>query len=672
MNFANSPGSAINVRSVGLGTALTVLVAALVPYNDFVVGNGFLICCYLPVVFVFCMFGLTVFINAPLRRFLPRYALTGNELAVISLMMLAACSIPCQGLLRSFLPALVHPFYHGQYDDQFWKAFTAMGLPRWLFPVGDITNGRASPVMHWFYARVPDGQAVPYAAWFRPLLGWGVFLCCMFTSLVCAAVLLYPQWAVNERLAFPIAQVELALISSPERGRMFNAMYRSKLFWIGTAIAFFLQSQSALHIYFPRRMPELPLYYDFTKLMSFEPFIYLSGAIKKNSIVFLFLSMGYLIQARVGFSIWASFILLQVVVVTQQMLLHVDMPGDAMLDQHLGASLVLLFGIFWVGRPYWRRVLADKHAAVRLPLVLLIFGFIGMGLWLCVVGVSIPMALLVVLFLLMAHVVAARIVAETGLPIFRSYAAPGQLYMRLSTSLFNGRDVYFAQFLTVIGAYTSRESITTFFQHGLWLFDRSHSDTSNEKSDHTRTQARPRLGLLVAWTIIVSFTVGTASSLHCYYHYALPLTRLLPQTIINPYGAETLPTNTIAVRLVQHAHGNFAPSSWNPAVHIGAGAAIAAVLLVLSLRMPSWPLVPAGYILATTPFIGWVWYSAMLGWLIKVLVLRFGGPRMFQQAKPLFIGLIVGEAFAAAMWLLINLVLANFHYDYHPILFYPS
>src|SRR6478609_1214965 len=98
----SSSRPAIGVRSVAIGTLISALVAGVAPYNDFVVGNGFLIGCYLPVAFVLCMFLLVACVNAPLRRWVPRVALTGGELSVVTVMMLAACSIPCQGLLRSF------------------------------------------------------------------------------------------------------------------------------------------------------------------------------------------------------------------------------------------------------------------------------------------------------------------------------------------------------------------------------------------------------------------------------------------------------------------------------------------------------------------------------------------------------------------------------------------
>ncbi len=660
----------VNTRTLLLGTAMTVLVAGFGPYSDFVVGNGFLIACYLPVVFVFCMFILAVIGNASLRRFWPAQSLSGGELAVVAVMMLVACGVPNQGLLRSFLPALIHPFYHGQFDNQFWQAFTSLGLPKWMFPVEEPANGRTSLVMSWFYQRVPDDRAIPYSAWMRPLLGWGVFMVCLFTALVSSAMLVYPQWAVNERLPFPLAQVELALISEPERNRFFNSLYRSKLFWAGLGVSFLLQNQAAMHIYFPKQMPDIPLSYDFTRFATYGPWFYLPLPVKKNGLVFVYVAMGYFVQARVGFSVWAIFLLVQASRMIQQQVLQFDLPDDAILDQHLGASLVFIGGVFWVGRHHWVKTFRDPNSKSRLLLCFFVFGLIGMIAWLWVVGVGLSVGALIVGFLMLTHLVTARVVAETGLPIFRSYATPGQIYMRLPPTLFTGRDVYFAQFFSCVGgAFCTRESIAVFVQHALWVFHRS---TPQPQTTLRRAPVLPSVGPVIAWVLVVSFVVGTVSSLHSYYKYPRPLSRHIQQQYINTRGMEELPTKTIADPLVQFARGRFNPPNWNPAVHLGLGAGITAMLLVMSLRMANWPLLPVGYLLATTPFAGWCWYSLMIGWLAKVMILRFGGSRMFQQGKSLFIGLIVGEALAAAVWIVISTALAASGHDYQQVIFYPS
>ena len=35
--------------------------------------------------------------------------------------------------------------------------------------------------------------------------------------------------------------------------------------------------------------------------------------------------------------------------------------------------------------------------------------------------------------------------------------------------------------------------------------------------------------------------------------------------------------------------------------------------------------------------------SIFIGWLLKILILRYGGARLFRQVTPFFLGLIVGD-----------------------------
>jgi hypothetical protein len=69
-----------------------------------------------------------------------------------------------------------------------------------------------------------------------------------------------------------------------------------------------------------------------------------------------------------------------------------------------------------------------------------------------------------------------------------------------------------------------------------------------------------------------------------------------------------------------------------------------------------WPLHPVGFLLAYTYPVSRIWFSLFIGWLLKVMIVRFGGARMVQNARPFFLGLILGEAGAAAFWVLVSIV----------------
>jgi len=40
----------------------------------------------------------------------------------------------------------------------------------------------------------------------------------------------------------------------------------------------------------------------------------------------------------------------------------------------------------------------------------------------------------------------------------------------------------------------------------------------------------------------------------------------------------------------------------------------------------------------------------MVAWLLKLVISRFGGARLFQNLKPFFLGLILGEVAAGGVW----------------------
>ncbi|WP_428940269.1 DUF6785 family protein [Fontivita pretiosa] len=668
---------AVTWRSVLVGSLLAVLVCGLSPVNDYVVANSFLVGSYLPVVMVVSFFLLVVVFNALLYRFVPRQALQTPELAVILLMTLVACSLPGQGWLRSFLPLLVAPFQHGKSNQVFWNAFVNLHLPGWLFPVESIPEGRNSDIVHFFYTRLEPGRAIPYGAWVLPLLGWGVFIAALFATLVSLAWLVRQQWGVNERLAFPLAQLQFSLIEQPEPGRCLNSLFRSRSFWIALAAVFLIQSVGSLHDYWPKKFPQIPLEYDLSGVMSQPPWSYLPAHIKRASLFFTFLGVVYFIQARTAFSMWSIYLIMQLVGTYMRWRMQSDVTTAAWRDQHLGSAIVYLIGIIWVGRLYWAGVLRNafglSDASGRLrgastrhrgAVFIAIAGVLVMFAWLLLMQVSLWVAALIIFFLLLPHIVTARIVAETGMPFIRSVTTMMQFSTNLPATALSGRDMFFTGVFTINGANTTRESLLAYTLHGMRNVDLAGGDERRERTG---------LALVIVWTLLLGFFVATWSSLWCYYSYATPIShsRNAEEVSINSHGLYVLPREELVDPMTRWAEKRFPPKTHDPLVHFGLGLGITAGLQVAAWRWPWWPFVPVGYVASTAQFMQLAWFSLMLGWLAKVLILRFGGARLFQRSKPVFIGLIFGEALAAGFWLGVNLLLAWLGLDYEPIRFLP-
>ena len=67
-----------------------------------------------------------------------------------------------------------------------------------------------------------------------------------------------------------------------------------------------------------------------------------------------------------------------------------------------------------------------------------------------------------------------------------------------------------------------------------------------------------------------------------------------------------------------------------------------------------WPFHPLGFVVSTGWVMNSIWFSIFLAWLIKVIVLKYGGPRTYAQTRPFFVGVVLGQFTAAGLWLLID------------------
>jgi hypothetical protein len=65
------------------------------------------------------------------------------------------------------------------------------------------------------------------------------------------------------------------------------------------------------------------------------------------------------------------------------------------------------------------------------------------------------------------------------------------------------------------------------------------------------------------------------------------------------------------------------------------------------------------------------WFSLLLGWAAKVLLVRFGGIYALRAARPVFIGLVLGETLSIAIWLLVAMILAMLGVDFFPVTLVP-
>ena len=90
---------------------------------------------------------------------------------------------------------------------------------------------------------------------------------------------------------------------------------------------------------------------------------------------------------------------------------------------------------------------------------------------------------------------------------------------------------------------------------------------------------------------------------------------------------------------------------------IGSSFLFTVFLMIMKIRFLWWPLHPGGYVLISGSGMGRLWFTIFLGWLAKAIVLKIGGVKLYRQAVPFFLGLILGDYTLGCVWSLIGLVL---------------
>ncbi len=675
------PTKAITLRAVLLGLFGVAAISLLTPYSDYALKNSAIIGFNLPVGIVLALFLFALLINGPLSRFRPNWAFSSGELTIVLVMLLAGCAVPSCGLMRYFPASLVTPFVNGQGNLDFQHMWEEMNLPRWLFPSyasDNPTEWGNDPIATGFVSRWQGAGGSPYAAWVRPMLVWGLLFAGLWMAILCMLTLVQRQWFENERLPFPLAQIQMSLVECPTPGRWLNSIYSSRSFWIGFSVVVALRLWNGAGTYWPQFVPAIPTGFDLSMLFSEEPLSYAAPYVRKASVWFTVIGVAYFLSGSVTLSLW----LFPVLAVIYQVGKGVT-TGDPTLpgqwEEHLGAVLAFSVAVIWIGRKHFRLILVQAFRGTRegepqgrfmsYPFAFwLLMGCIALMIgWFWMAGASLIGAATIVLLLLLLFMVIARVVAETGLiygqlliPIYRPWTLLGSYGFIRPVSL----ETFYLSSLTQVSFYDFREPFSVYASHGMKVAQEM-IPLEGEPTPRTRVIGRRLIGLM-AISVVLAYVLSFSSLLWTEYNYAFSqdASQSYP---INSWGTVGAQRNYVLNPSSTYYRDRYGAENYDPLTHIGVGAAISAGLSVMRLRFAWWPLHPVGFLMYPTTPAQVIWFSLMLGWLAKTLMLRLGGAGMYQSAKPLFIGLIVGECVAAGLWGAITIGLYLLGVPYHPI-----
>jgi hypothetical protein len=694
LQIANRKSSrAVTWKSVGVGLLGVLFLCGLSPYNDWILGNTLLVGNFMPIGLLLYFLIVVICFNAPLRALLPKAALTTRELTVSMCMTLIVCGLPGAGLIRYLPPQIVGVWYYAGTNPEYGRMMDNMQLPDWLFPKFETQNARdraMEAVIQNYYGRVPGvgdsfagrWNAVPWGLWRTPAVTWTVFSFAFLGAMFCMLLIVRRQWVENERLPFPLAGIFAAVVEEPPPGRALNNLFRTKSFWIAFASVFLIHSCNAMFQYQAKYFPEIRIKFDLQSIFANEPWSFMRYETKVASLLFCIVGIAYFLPSQISLSGWVfyfAFTIMQMVMGSYR----IEWPGVAMADEVLGALVPYALAVIWIGRGHWMTVIrqmlrgwrAGESRGRYLPYSftgwsLVGFSVIGVGM-LIAAGCTVFSGLVCFFGMLTLNLIVARIVAETGLPFVNLAAGLERPYLLALDSHGQGPHIptksYFLTQLTAMSyASDMRESPAVYMSHALKIGDEVYEDVDPTEPRGWQ-RARPFLVALITAIVIGFFTAGIAK-LYTEYNYAEMSS--IGAGIPDSHATTAVPPGIMG-RVLQYSSPTGPTESHNRVGHFAAGALICTALIIGRLSSANFPLHPVGYLLCYSWPMSKMWFSLLIGWFIKTAIVSYGGIPLYRRCREFFIGLILGDAFVAAFWLIVALVLNAMGIPYKTMYFLP-
>ena len=582
---------------------------------------------------IFILFLLTLFINPLIKLIYPSASLGRRELLLVYIMMVMASPIPHLFIWR-LLCSLTYPFYYATPENE-WRELILPHLPNWMMPHSPQTA-------RLFYEGAGGGQPIPWAAWEPIFLAWLPFIWALFLVMIAAMVILRRQWIVNERLIFPLMQVPLAMVEEAKPGDRVSGFFKNPVMWVGFSLPALWGTLHGLYNYFPDIVPVAtyidPVRMDIELFHNIQP---LFVALRFNIIGFF-----YFLKTEIAFSLWFFNLLSYVargvfgllgIVSTETSGAGHPVPNLILAYQAMGAMLALFFGGLWTARLHLQAVFrkafrgdmtvddSDEILSYRAAVLVLLVGSLVLVTWLWLAGMPIWVAL-GLLFLGSVIIFGyTRVVSEGGLSDGSPPVVPaGILVSAVGTSAIGPSG------LAILG-------VTMW-----WTIGRNFVMTACAQSlrmgEDLGGNKRP-----LFWVIIAALAIALCASVWTIMYLSHAFGAINLSWI---YGGGF----SYVEKLMRTTPD---PNLWTW-INMAIGTSIMGGLMVARRVYLWWPFHPLGYAIGPVWIMDHLWFNMFLAWLIKVLVLKYGGARLYIKTRPFFIGMILGYFTPGGFYMIID------------------
>jgi hypothetical protein len=271
---------------------------------------------------------------------------------------------------------------------------------------------------------------------------------------------------------------------------------------------------------------------------------------------------------------------------------------------------------------------SDEPIGYRFAFWGFVVSFFGMAAWFTYYGMNFLVAIALLLLVFTIVLGLARLVSQGGVFFVQQrWQAPNLLHC-----MTGGR------------AFSAAASVVAMMQNAILMTDAREilsAHAMNALRISSVFERRRRLFLPIMFTALaVSAAVCTWATLDTYY-------RVGGYNIANSWGTISHPIETFNT-----VHRMIAQPAQSSEAHYGpmvVGAAIMFVVTFMRGHFYWWPIHPLGFMLASSYAAIMLWFSFLLGWLAKVLTLKFAGGNVLRVMRSFFLGVIIAESFAIAV-----------------------
>lgn len=625
--------------------------------------------------------------NGLAGRISRKLALSPKELVVVLCSTLVACFPPTSGLFRYFHRIVVLPWYYLPGNPEWAQYNLLQYIKPSLFPEPYLGNGLPEAGTQAFleYQRVYQGMfsglaqgvnwvplaELPFRAWAKALLYWGPLI--FLFALVCIALqfVAHRQWVHHEQLSYPLAQVTSQFCHRDDNRPGVPDIFKSRLFWWGFVPVFLFYVLDFLGAKYPMDLPRmkdvfpslrnwwLPVQEAFPAVLHSNNYWNLCT----QSLFFTIVGAAFFVSTEIALTMGLNVILLVAFGIIYYYNVGTPLGANQLNTGRAGAYLGYTLILLYTGRTYFKAVFArafgsrkakveDDGTAVLAARVLIV-AFVATVVVLHAMEIEWTLAVLYTLATMMMFFVFTRIICETGIPFMQTQWVPPDLFVSLfGPATLGPKGLVMLQWTNVAITQDPRECLMPYVA------------TSVKVADDNKLSLK-RVFCVICVAVVLAVGIAFLASHYTQYNSsAMTDGYASNHAVLNPFN--------VSARLVREMHdvGEFAAASEGnfftrlPLMHANPSHLrffIAGILAVfacsfLRFKFSKFPIHPVLFLVVGCMPAMNTWGSFMVGWFVKMLVVRFGGGGVYQKLKPLFVGLIAGEVFFIGVHIIFNLV----------------